>query len=84
LLWCTATHALPGLNIQVSTSGVLVQGIYERAVSNRFLLNYGDFGIGTFENLDDEMAVLDGAIYLKQIGEQDRVDDKTAFVIKRR
>src|ERR1700730_9387037 len=48
---------------QVSTSGALVQGIYERAVSSRFLLNYGDFGIGTFENLDGEMVVLDGAIY---------------------
>jgi acetolactate decarboxylase len=48
---------------QVSTSGALVQGIYERAVSSRFLLNFGDFGIGTFENLDGEMVVLDGAIY---------------------
>jgi acetolactate decarboxylase len=48
---------------QVSTSGALVQGIYERAVSSCFLLNYGDFGLGTFENLDGEMVVLDGAIY---------------------
>jgi acetolactate decarboxylase len=48
---------------QVSTSGALVQGIYERAVSSRFLLNHGDFGLGTFENLDGEMVVLDGAIY---------------------
>jgi acetolactate decarboxylase len=48
---------------QISTSGALVQGIYERAVSSRFLLNYGDFGLGTFENLDGEMVVLDGAIY---------------------
>jgi acetolactate decarboxylase len=48
---------------QVSTSGALVQGIYERAVSSRVLLNYGDFGLGTFENLDGEMVVLDGAIY---------------------
>jgi acetolactate decarboxylase len=48
---------------QVSTSGALVQGIYERAVSSRFLLNYGDFGLGTFENLDGEMVVLDGDIY---------------------
>jgi acetolactate decarboxylase len=48
---------------QVSTSGALVQGIYERAVSSRFLLNYGDFGLGTFENLDGEMVVLEGAIY---------------------
>jgi acetolactate decarboxylase len=48
---------------QVSTSGALVQGIYERALSSRFLLNYGDFGLGTVENLAGEMVVLDGAIY---------------------
>jgi acetolactate decarboxylase len=48
---------------QVSTSGALVQGVYERAVSSNLLLNYGNFGLGTFENLDGEMVVLDGAIY---------------------
>ena len=48
---------------QVSTSGALVEGVYERAVSSNLLLNYGDFGLGTFENLDGEMVVLDGAIY---------------------
>jgi acetolactate decarboxylase len=48
---------------QVSTSGALVQGIYERAVSSNLLLNYGDFGLGTFDNLDGEMVVLDGTIY---------------------
>jgi len=48
---------------QVSTSGALVQGIYARAVSSSFLLNYGDFGLGTFDNLDGEMVVLDGNIY---------------------
>jgi acetolactate decarboxylase len=48
---------------QVSTSGALVQGVYKRAVSSTFLLNYGDFGIGTFDHLDGEMVVLDGAIY---------------------
>ena len=48
---------------QVSTSGALVQGVYERAVSSNLLLNYGDFGLGTFENLDGEMVILDGAIY---------------------
>ena len=32
-------------------------------MSSSFLLNYGDFGLGTFENLDGEMVVLDGAIY---------------------
>jgi acetolactate decarboxylase len=48
---------------QVSTSAALVQGVYERAVSSKFLLNYGDFGLGTFENLDGEMVVLDGTIF---------------------
>jgi acetolactate decarboxylase len=48
---------------QVSTSGALVQGIYDRAVSSNLLLNYGDFGLGTFENIDGEMIVLDGVIY---------------------
>ena len=48
---------------QVSTSGALVEGIYERAVSTKILPNYGDFGIGTFDNLDGEMVVLDGEVY---------------------
>lgn len=48
---------------QISTSGALVEGIYEKAVSSNLLLNYGDFGIGTFDNLDGEMVVLDGGIY---------------------
>ena len=46
---------------QVSTSGALVQGIYERAVSSTFLLNYGDFGIGTFDNLDGRWLCWMGA-----------------------
>jgi acetolactate decarboxylase len=40
-----------------------VEGIYERAVSSKVLLNYGDFGLGTFVNLDGEMVVLDGTVY---------------------
>jgi acetolactate decarboxylase len=48
---------------QVSTSGALVQGVYGRAVSSTLLLNYGDFGLGTFHNLDAEMVILDGTIY---------------------
>ena len=30
---------------QVSTSGALVQGVYEGAVSSNLLLNYGDLGL---------------------------------------
>jgi len=63
---------------QVSTSGALVQGIYERAVSSTFLLNYGDFGIGTFDHLDGEMVVLDGAIYqVRSDGTVTRIVDDT-------
>jgi acetolactate decarboxylase len=63
---------------QVSTSGALVQGIYARAVSSSFLLNYGDFGLGTFDNLDGEMVVLDGNIYqVRSDGTVNRIVDDT-------
>jgi acetolactate decarboxylase len=63
---------------QVSTSGALVQGIYKRAVSSTFLLNYGDFGLGTFDNLDGEMVVLDGTIYqVRSDGAVIRIVDDT-------
>lgn len=63
---------------QVSTSGALVQGIYERVVSSSFLLNYGDFGIGTFDNLDGEMVVLDGFIYqVRSDGTVSKIVDDT-------
>jgi acetolactate decarboxylase len=48
---------------QVSTSGALVKGVYEGAVSIGVLKQHGDFGLGTFEDLDGEMAILDGHIY---------------------
>jgi hypothetical protein len=32
---------------QVSTSGALVRGVYEKAVSTDVLLDHGDFGLGT-------------------------------------
>jgi acetolactate decarboxylase len=48
---------------QVSTSGALVKGVYQRAVSVELLKQHGDFGLGTFDNLDGEMAVLDGHVY---------------------
>ena len=78
-----AVHTL----FQVSTSGALVQGIYERAVSSTFLLNYGDFGVGTFDNLDGEMVVLDGVIYqARSDGTLNKIVDDTgtpfAVVVK--
>jgi acetolactate decarboxylase len=61
---------------QVSTSGALVEGVYQRAVSSNLLLHYGDFGIGTFENLDGEMVVIDGEIY------QVRSDGKVSKIVE--
>jgi acetolactate decarboxylase len=48
---------------QISTSTALVDGVAEGAVSAQTLLEHGDFGLGTFENLDGEMVIIDGAIY---------------------
>jgi acetolactate decarboxylase len=51
---------------QVSISGALVAGIYDREVSVKSILEHGDFGLGTFANLDGEMVVLDGRVYQVQ------------------
>src|SRR5258708_39233856 len=48
---------------QVSISGALVAGVYDREVSVRSILEHGDFGLGTFANLDGEMVILDGRAY---------------------
>jgi acetolactate decarboxylase len=48
---------------QVSTSGALVAGVYDREVSVQAILQHGNFGLGTFANLDGEMVVVDGRVY---------------------
>jgi acetolactate decarboxylase len=48
---------------QVSTSAALVEGLYQGAVQVSRLLGHGDFGLGTFIDLDGEMVVLDGVCY---------------------
>lgn len=48
---------------QISTSGALVEGVYAGSISSPLLLEHGDFGLGTFESLNGEMVILDGAIY---------------------
>jgi acetolactate decarboxylase len=48
---------------QVSTSRALVQGVYQEAVASSLLLCHGDFGLGTFDELDGEMVVLEGVVY---------------------
>ncbi|QLH39103.1 MAG: acetolactate decarboxylase [Defluviicoccus sp.] len=51
---------------QVSTSGALVAGVYDREVSVRAILDHGNFGLGTFAGLDGEMVVVDGRAYQVQ------------------
>jgi acetolactate decarboxylase len=48
---------------QTSTIDALLAGAYDGQMSCRGLLNYGNFGIGTFERLDGEMTILGGKIY---------------------
>src|SRR6202171_5358217 len=48
---------------QVSTATALVEGIYQGAVRVGTLREHGDLRLGTFENLDGEMVVLDGQFY---------------------
>ena len=46
---------------QVSTSAALVEGLYQGSVRVSRLLRHGDFGVGTFVDLDGEMVVLEGS-----------------------
>jgi acetolactate decarboxylase len=48
---------------QVSTAAALVEGIYQGAVRVGTLREHGDLGLGTFENLDGEMVVVDGRFF---------------------
>jgi acetolactate decarboxylase len=48
---------------QVSTIDALMAGVYEGHLTGADLLGHGDFGIGTFADLDGEMIVLHGKIY---------------------
>ncbi len=55
----TPLHTL----FQISTSGSLVEGVYAQAVTSGKVLEHGDFGLGTFADLDGEMVVLEGKVY---------------------
>jgi acetolactate decarboxylase len=64
---------------QVSTIDALMLGVYDGIQPVEDLKRHGDFGIGTFDGLDGEMIMLDGAIY--QVKDDGRVipvtDSKT-------
>ncbi len=48
---------------QVSTMSALVAGHYDGEVSYAQVMQHGDFGVGTFNALDGEMAAVDGDFF---------------------
>jgi acetolactate decarboxylase len=72
---------------QVSTAGALVEGVYQGVVSVGTVRQHGDFGLGTFDDLDGEMVLLDGTVYrVRGDGSVDRADDEalTPFAVATR
>lgn len=54
----------------------LVEGIYEEKVPLAEIKKHGDFGLGTFDNLDGEMVMLNGEVYqITSDGRVTLVDD---------
>lgn len=48
---------------QTSTIDALLAGVYDGDLTLRELRRQGDFGIGTYDNLDGEMVLLEGEFY---------------------
>jgi acetolactate decarboxylase len=62
---------------QVSTATALVEGIYQGAVRIGTLREHGDLGLGTFEELDGEMVIVDGQFFqVRCDGSVREVDDE--------
>jgi acetolactate decarboxylase len=61
---------------QVSTANALVEGIYKGAVRVGTLRKHGNLGLGTFENLDGEMVIVDGDVFqVRSDGSVEKVAD---------
>jgi acetolactate decarboxylase len=72
----TRRKSTPGHYIyQISTSSALVEGVYSGSIPSSVLLKHGDFGLGTFEDLEGEMVILDGEIYQVDEKVRHRSDD---------
>ena len=48
---------------QLSTSTAVVEGVFGGAIQVKDLIDHGDFGLGTFEQLDGEGILLDGVCW---------------------
>jgi acetolactate decarboxylase len=69
---------------QTSLMSALMAGIYEGEATYGQIRKHGDFGVGTFNNLDGEMVGFDGTFYqLRSDGSARTVtgDQKTPFAV---
>jgi acetolactate decarboxylase len=69
---------------QTSIMGALFEGVYDGDVTYGSLREHGDFGLGTFNELDGEMVAFDGEFYqLRSDGSARPVDpqQKTPFAV---
>ncbi len=60
---CTNLQKNEDIVFQTSTISALLEGVYDGNVTYKDLKKHGDFGIGTFNNLDGEMIGLEGRFY---------------------
>jgi len=83
-------HLTPGSDhaagelYQTSLISALLEGIYEGDVTYGELRKHGDFGLGTFNQLDGEMVGFDGTFYqIRSDGSARCVtpDQKTPFAV---
>lgn len=56
----------------------LVEGIYQEKIPFTEIKKHGDFGLGTFDQLDGEMVMLDGKIYQFDARGRVTLEDETA------
>jgi acetolactate decarboxylase len=69
---------------QTSMMSALLEGVYEGEVTYGELATHGDFGVGTFNDLDGEMIAIDGKFFqLRSDGTAHGVDpmQKTPFAV---
>jgi acetolactate decarboxylase len=74
----------PGELYQTSLMTALIAGLYEGEITYGEVRKHGDFGLGTFNNLDGEMIGFDGTFYqLRSDGSARPVtaDQKTPFAV---
>ncbi|MCI0453641.1 MAG: acetolactate decarboxylase [Candidatus Dadabacteria bacterium] len=81
---CSHLQKNEDIAFQTSTIRALLEGVYEGDITYKELKKHGDFGIGTFNNLDGEMVGLEGKFYqIKADGTAYSVQDsmKTPFAV---